>query len=163
MLLSDAFSGAGDMEVRVTAYNINIGNNRELMDKCEALRGYSYMIARERAHEEAGMQPAEAIDAAIADCIQNDIFKEYFESRRATVADIFMTEYDEQEVIRRAALAAYREGRNEGRTEGYLTMVSNLMRNQGIDADEAMRTLGVPEPDRPRIRELLQGQVGFGG
>lgn len=70
-----------------------------------------------------------------------------------------MTEYDEQEVIRRAALAAYREGRdegrNEGRTEGYLTMVSNLMRNQGIDADEAMRTLGVPEPDRPRIRELL--------
>jgi hypothetical protein len=48
--LPDSFSSLGDVEVAVTAYNINEGHNKGLMERCEALRGYSHMVARVRVH-----------------------------------------------------------------------------------------------------------------
>ena len=176
MRLSDSFSVPGDIEVTVTAYNINEGHNQRLMERCEALRGYSHMVARVRAHGEEGMSPEETIEAALNGCIRDGIFKEYFVERRAKVADIFMSEYDEGRVREIAAKANYRwghedgfaegrdtgfaEGRDtgfaEGRDEGLLAAVRGLVRRRGWSADEAMDAVGIPESDRTRYAELLE-------
>jgi hypothetical protein len=163
MRLSDSFSGSGDVEVTVTAYNINEGHNKELMERCEALRGYSHMVARVRAHGDEGMSPEESINAALDDCIGGGIFEEYFVERRAEVADIFMSEYDEERVREIAAKANYRwghedgfaEGHDTGFDEGLLAAVKGLVRRCGWSADEAMDVVDIPEDERPRYVALL--------
>jgi len=163
MRLSDSFSGSGDVEVTVTAYNINEGHNKELMERCEALRGYSHMVARVRAHGDEGMSPEESINAALDDCIGGGIFEEYFVERRAEVADIFMSEYDEERVREIAAKANYRRGHEDGFAEGHdtgfdeglLAAVKGLVRRCGWSADEAMDVVDIPEDERPRYVALL--------
>lgn len=48
-----------------------------------------------------------------------------------------------------------REAIEEGRQEGLLMAVRNLMKKTGSSADEAMDTLGVPEDVRPTIEDGL--------
>ena len=83
------------------------------------------------------------------------------------MADIFMSEYDEERVREIAAKANYRwghedgfaEGRDtgfaEGRDEGLLAAVRGLVRRRGWSADEAMDAVGIPEENRPRYAELV--------
>ena len=42
--LSDAYDGEGDIEVRVTMLNINYGKNQQLMDACEPLKEYAWLV-----------------------------------------------------------------------------------------------------------------------
>ena len=49
-------------------------------------------------------------------------------------------------------------GRAEGRAEGILASIRNLMANTGWTLEKAMETLGLPETDRPKYADLLQKQ-----
>ena len=42
--LSDAYDGEGDIKVRVTMLNINYGKNQQLMDACEPLKEYAWLV-----------------------------------------------------------------------------------------------------------------------
>ena len=42
--LSDAFNGDGDIEVKVTMLNINYGKNQALMEACEPLKEYAWLV-----------------------------------------------------------------------------------------------------------------------
>ncbi len=116
-----------------------------------------------RTNGDEGMSPGESINAALDDCIEDGIFKEYFVERRAKVADIFMSEYDEERVREIAAKANYRwghddgyiEGHDAGFDEGLLAAVKGLVRRRGWDVDEAMDVVGIPEDERPRYAALL--------
>ena len=124
-----------------------------------------------RTYGDEGMSPGESINAALDDCIEDGIFKEYFVERRAKVADIFMSEYDEGRVREIAAKANYRwghadgfaeghadgfsEGHADGFDEGLLAAVKGLVRRCGWSADEAMDVVDIPEDERPRYVALL--------
>ena len=74
--------------------------------------------------------------------------------------DIPMTETLEAEVNQMCNLSeGVRDlGRAEGRAEGLLASIRNLMTNTGWSLEKAMETLGVPETDRPKYTDLLQKQ-----
>ena len=162
MRLSDLYVGKGDLEVTVKSYNINYGHNRELMEKCEALMGYSRLVAGVRRGLGQGLSLTDAVNSALDECIANGIFAAYFIERRAEVADIFMFDYDEEKVRERMRRSSYRRGREEGRKTGRaegreeaLAEAIRALTGDGRPEDEAMDMLHVPASERPRYRELL--------
>ncbi len=67
--LSNAFrNGPGDLEVMATVLNINEGFNRQIMEACDALRGYAHLVSLIRSFG-ATMNLDDAIHAAVQQCI----------------------------------------------------------------------------------------------
>ena len=88
------------LELTVTAYNINAGHNRELMEKCRPLYEYAFFIASVRQNIEGKKTDAEktaAIEAAIDSCIRDDIMKDFLTEHREAVIRVNLVEYNEQD------------------------------------------------------------------
>ena len=87
--LSDAFANKqvqGDLELTVLMLNINHSHNVELMNKSEALRGYSVYISKFREYNE--MREVSALKAAVMAldyCINNNIMATFFNEHRKEV------------------------------------------------------------------------------
>lgn len=100
--LSDTFlSPGGDSCLIFTAVmlNINWGHNKELLEQCEDLNGYSQFIFRIRTALENGSTLEEAAEAAISSCIQDKLLANFLSTHRAEVYRMILTEYDEQSHI----------------------------------------------------------------
>ena len=77
LMLSDAFeTGPGhekeeepSLELKVRFLNINLGHNRELMERCRTLREYSEFVARIRRYANRGAAIEEAVERAVTECI----------------------------------------------------------------------------------------------
>ena len=48
---SDAYKGEGDIEVKVNMPNINYGKNQQLMDACEPMKEYAWLVDAVRKHQ----------------------------------------------------------------------------------------------------------------
>ncbi len=109
--LSDAFINPRDdhdFEFTATVYNINLGKNKELLDSCKPLKGYSFFVDRVRKNRRH-MSAEMAVDEAVRECIANNYLKDVLEEERSAVMLEMLTEFDEK---------AYEEGlREEGREE----------------------------------------------
>ena len=87
--LSDAFANKsvqGDLELTVLMLNINHSHNVELMNKSEALRGYSVYISKFREYNE--MEDISAQKAAVMAldyCVNNNIMATFFKEHRKEV------------------------------------------------------------------------------
>ena len=84
------------LELTVTAYNINAGHNRELMEKCRPLYEYAFFIASVRQNIEGKKTDAEKT-AAIDSCIRDDIMKDFLTEHREAVIRVNLVEYNEQD------------------------------------------------------------------
>ena len=96
--LSDSFAGRDVkpcMELEVLQLNINYGHNKEMMEKCRVLWEYAVFIRKVRTYNEA-MNIEEAIDRAVAECIEEGILKEILISHQAEVKNMLLTENDEE-------------------------------------------------------------------
>ena len=120
MKLSDAFfkpTSDPELELKVQMFNINLGYNRELMEKCESLKGYSILTARIRSY--AGQMPLrEATDRAVSECIHENILKDFLSKQRAEVIRVsfFVTNWEEElKMIRRQE---FQEGQRTGIERG---------------------------------------------
>ena len=131
MRLSDSFvAGPGDLEVRATVFNCNEGRNRAIMQACDALRGYSHLLALAREGEKAGLDTASAVRAAVGQCISESVLEDYLTEHRAEVEQMLFTIQDEERAMRvheetiereareRGMEAGLAEGRAQGLTEG---------------------------------------------
>ncbi|MBR5316383.1 MAG: hypothetical protein IKU39_00630 [Lachnospiraceae bacterium] len=121
--LSDAFPEWADKEnaalqCRAVVVNINLGYNMELMEKCKMLKEYAQFIAMIREHLATGRDVAEAVDAAIAECIRQGILEQILREEREEVRSMILTEYDEQAHIKSEKEISYEEGKAEGLKEG---------------------------------------------
>lgn len=95
--LSDAFENRekkSDIELTVRMLNINYGHNKELMEKCRVLKEYAEFVdvARGYVTKEKSMQ--EALDTAIAYCIDHDILSDFLRKYRAEVLGMLLEEFD---------------------------------------------------------------------
>ncbi|MBR2186500.1 MAG: hypothetical protein IJ857_04105, partial [Lachnospiraceae bacterium] len=110
--LSDAFINPRDdneFEFTATVYNINLGKNKKLLDSCTPLKGYSIFVDRVRNYSKT-MEPEQAIEKAVNECIEEGILKDVLERERSAVMLDILTTFDEK---------SYAEGlREEGREEG---------------------------------------------
>ena len=149
--LSDSFPpGAdADIEVKVRMININHGRSEDILETCEPLREYAWLVEEIRANRrETDIE--EAVDMAIANIPQSFVIKPFLEAHRAEVKGMLLTEYNEVEQMELFREEGREEGRAEGREEGRAegrfeereAAVRNLIENTGWTAQEARKALG---------------------
>ncbi len=98
LYLSDAFEKRQDepsLELSVTVYNINLDNNRELLQACCLLKEYAQYVAQVRAYAEKMPLP-EAVEKAVDDCIKSGILSAFLTKNRAEAIAVSIFEYDEE-------------------------------------------------------------------
>lgn len=145
MRLSDAYvKRQEELELTVTVYNINRGNNEELMEACSLLKEYACYVEKVREYA-AEMEFPEAVERAVDYCIRNGILTEFLSGNRAEAIAVSIFEYNEEQHIRSEREQAYKsgkddgmaEGREEGRIEGEARLVKllQILENEGRDED----------------------------
>jgi len=125
--LSDAFEddGEGCMELTVRVININLGHNKELLDKCSTLYGYAYFVSTVRKYLDT-MDLTDAVGLAIEECLKADILTDFLLEHKAEVVAMSIYEYNEEYVMR----IQYEDGMEEGYAKGYDSGVA-LGRQEG--------------------------------
>ena len=96
MKLSEAFGGEADIEVKVHMLNINYGKNRELMENCQPLREYAWLVDGVREHQRVLQDLEAAVDAAINEMPDSFAIKKFLISNQAEVKGMFLAAYDEE-------------------------------------------------------------------
>lgn len=131
----------GSVEVKVNVLHMSDENN--ILDQYIKFARISDEQVKEKG------RTREAIEAIIRICIENDVLKEFLESRRAEVTEMLDTLFDQE-----YAVEAYgneereegrREGRREGREEGVLSTLKSMMKSLGLTAEKALSASGIPE------------------
>ena len=136
MFIEDKWEMNPALECTAVVLNINLGKNRELMEKCKQLREYAEFIATIRKYLAEGMQFEKSVEIAVDNCIKNGILADVLQKNRAEVVDMILTEYDEEEFRK-----ALREDlRNEGLAEGIKATIRICMKCD-ISKDQARKNL----------------------
>lgn len=120
MKLSDAYETFTEnpaLELRVVQLNINIGYNKELMDKCQTLKEYAIYVQRVR--EYAKEKPLnQAVEQAVRECISEGVLTEFLSRYRAEAISMSIFEYDEEREKALIREAEREMGWNEGLKAG---------------------------------------------
>ena len=139
-----------EIELVCQAYNINPQNNQELKRKSTVLAGYTYFVEKVRENQKKNMSLAEAIDAAIEDCIQNHILEDFFRSRKDEVRKMTHLDYTwekREKLIRKEEYEDGRAaGRAEGRAEGRVKLISLIIKKVQRGKDLLFIADAVEEP-----------------
>ena len=150
-LLSDAFENGreGCIELKVRTININYGHNEELLEKCETLAGYAYFVAKIRS--KLGKKPEEdmikeAVIAAVEECIQEGVLKDFLLEQKAEVIAMSIYEYNEEY----ARKAFYEDGAEDGYARGaemgyakcLIQSVEMLTKKLSCSVQEACESIG---------------------
>ena len=101
--LSDSFSKnaeLSDVEVNVRLININLGNNKELLESCRPLKEYSWFVDGVRNKKDQGkLTLEEAVDRTIDEMPEDFQIREFLIGNRAEVKNMCLTEYNEAETM----------------------------------------------------------------
>ena len=140
--LSDSFpAGAdADIEVRVRMININYGRSEDILEACEPLKEYAWLVEEIRVNRKnAGIE--EAVDMAIAQMPRDYVIKPFLEAHRVEVKGMLLTEYNEAETME----LFREEGREEGRAEGYVAALVSLVKEGLIPVGVGAERAGISE------------------
>lgn len=127
------------------------------MEKCETLAGYAYFVAKIRRKLETGSGEEEitvAVEAAVEECIQEGVLKDFLLEQKAEVIAMSIYEYNE-EYARKAfyedgAAAGYAQGKEDGYAYGkdigyakcLLQSVEVLRKKLSCSVQEACESMG---------------------
>ncbi len=120
--LSDAFENKDiktDVQVTVHVKNINFGHNSELMNKCNKLYEYSYLIDQVKKNIQKGYDRDEAVDLAVTDCIKCGILAEFLAENRSEVSEMLLTECDMKFVMEGIRRDSFQDGFQGGFRDGF--------------------------------------------
>lgn len=132
------------IELIVTCLNVNEGHNKELMDACKALKGYSIFVAKVRKYREEGIirynashsTPlniladnseimkeivSTAVNKAIDKCIEEDVLRSFFTEYREEVSKVAILEYSAERHLQYEKEDSYNSGYDSGFDSGYDT------------------------------------------
>ena len=132
------------VEVKVTTLNINIGHNKEFLEKCPVLNEYVLFVSE--AERQIAKDKEKGFDIAVDNCIQRGILKDYLIENRRIVMGMFFSQFDmdtELEVVREES---YEEGREEGREEGILATAKNFL-SLGVPIESIIKATGLSEQE----------------
>jgi predicted transposase YdaD len=134
------------LDLAVDIININIGNNPDLLSKCETLSHYEIFIEQVREYKETHDHAA-AIELAIKKCMGDGILTEYLKKYGKEVLSMLCVELDE--AVQRELWTEY--GREQGVEQGVKQGVEQGMK-QGVRDVLALLEKGVPVEE---IRKIL--------
>lgn len=130
--LSDSFTQHNGqeacLECTATMININYGHNPKLMEACQELYEYSYLIEQIRIELRNKRPLSEAVDLAVANCINHDILKSFLLRHQAEVKHMILEEFDLEKYLK----LEKKESHIEGRTE-FATLTQLLLADSRID------------------------------
>ncbi len=139
--LSDAFPKWVNKEnaalnCKAIVLNINLGYNKDVMEKSKKLKEYAQYIARVRAFLDAGFDIETAIDKATDECIEEGILEQILRNNRGEVRSMLLTQYDEQAHIEYEKELSFEEGKEEGLKEGIIAVIRTC-KSFGASKDDA--------------------------
>nr|WP_281725770.1 hypothetical protein [Lachnoclostridium phocaeense] len=132
------------LELEAVMLNVNAGHNRELLQSCKTLAGYAEYTACIRKYAEE-MDTEDAVECAIAECIQEGILEEFLRKNRAEAKRMSIYEYDQARHIRQEREDARKEGWSEGRDEGRQEEKRNVavrLAEMGMTAEQIAQAVG---------------------
>ena len=119
-----------DLELIVTVYNINYGKNRDIMECCRVLKDYARFVEQVRKFRKT-IPVSEAVEAAVAYCIEHDILRSFLMKNRAEVIDVCIFEYNEELHLKTIKEEGVEEGIRIGKSQGI-----EIGKSQGIEIGE---------------------------
>ncbi len=141
MKLSNMFETISEdvsLELKTQVFNINLGYNRALMEKCKTLHDYAMFVDLVRRYRK-NMKLEEAIDQAVTECIEKGVLAEFLKKNRAEVIKMGIYEYNEEEHLRKEREYAEKRGWDQGwkECERYkiIELVCKLMK-KGMSVSE---------------------------
>ncbi len=153
-----------ELELKVTVININPGYSRELLEKCESLRGYTVFVNKARGKKICGVKPGEAVREAVDECISEGVLADFFRENREEIVEMSIYEFNQEvydEVLREDGEAIGLEkgieigrsqgieiGKSQGMEIGRREAIKNLMDTLHLTVEEAMEALKIPENER---------------
>ena len=102
------------LQCRAVVLNINLGYNKNAMEKCRKLKEYAQFIAMIREYLEETDNIEDAVDRAIDECINQGILADILREDCEEVRSMLLTEYDEQAHIKNEKEISYEEGIRKG-------------------------------------------------
>ena len=131
-----------ELELTVTAYNINAGHNTALMENCRPLGEYVDFIDRVRLElrgKKTDAAKIAALEKVIDECIRDGIMKDFLINHREAVIKMNLVEYNEQDE-REGILE---DGIEIGKEQGRLDMLASLVDDGLITTQDAAKRLGM--------------------
>ena len=131
--LSDSFMDTpgfdeARLELEVMVYNINEGQNPEILARSATLKEYAYFVARARRHIEAEKRRQgtaseakvirAAIRSAVRECKAKGYLLDYWGKMTEEEMNVFDIEWDHETALEVSREEGWEEGREEGREEG---------------------------------------------
>ncbi len=140
--LSSSFEDKkSDIEVAVTMINIKCGTNKDLLDRCQPLKDYSWLIDRINMNLKEMQEPEDAVDAALEEMPENFVVRKFLIANKVEVRKMCITEYNEARnlsLVKEEGCAEGRvEGRVEGRTEGTIKTLAEMIKKGRLTEAEA--------------------------
>lgn len=132
--LSDMFessSGETSLELVTQVFNINLGYNKNLMEKCRTLHDYTVFVDLVRRYRKQ-MSLKLAISQSIDECISSGVLTDFLKTNKAEVLKMSIYEYDEEKHIRMEREDAREEGIEIGEIRG--TIRTHLKLNSTPEA-----------------------------
>ena len=156
--LSDCFEKETDnpqLELKCIVYNINKGNNAELLNRCGFLKDYMIFIDYVRYYyDEKNLSLGDSIEYAINRCIDEDVLKDFLIHHREEVAKVTNLDFTFERQIELEREEAENKGVLRGREEGM-----SLGREEGM---ELGRKAGLLEGKEAEIFKSVQdGDYGI--
>lgn len=145
--LSDAYDGEGDIEVKVTMLNINYGKKQQLMDACEPLKEYAWLVDAVRRHQSEKMDLDAAVDTALDEMPDAFVIKPFILENKAEVKSMFLTEYNEEKVMEKE--------RQEGAMQEREKVASTMLKEGGMSAAFISRMTQLSEEAVRKLAKAL--------
>jgi len=139
-------------------YNINPGNNTELMNKAVVLKNYSYIVEKVREYNRY-----ETLDTAISqtldECIRDGILSDFLKKHRSEVEKVMTLDYTFDKMLERTRneerAASLKEGYEKGLEEG-LKKAQKQTEKEKLRADAADKRANEAEAEIRKLRALLE-------
>ena len=151
--LSDAFmekGTEGEYEWTATMYNLNPGNNDELIQNCKPLKEYMQFVLRIRELLKQNYPVEDAVDDTVDYCIANNILESVLLSHKAEVKDMCITEYNEEIFLN----GIREEAREEARAEERITNISAILLKGGSE-EQAKMFLDATDDEIKKARDIM--------
>ena len=119
--LSDAFIGKKkfpQLELIVRVVNVNYGENKEIMSRCEVLDEYSFFIDKVRKFIACGNSIECALKNAIDYCISHNKLKNFLMKHSSEVRNMLYQEFNMEDAIEVAKEESFERGVEQGIEQG---------------------------------------------
>ena len=134
--------------------NINHEQNKDLLDACEPLKEYSWLMQEIRSNRKI-MEIEDAVDKALADMPKEFVIRSFLEAHKVEVSGMLLTEYNEAETMELFKQDGIKEGRREGIEQNRIESIKNIMESFKVTAQQAMEALKIPVADQAKYLAKL--------